>query len=165
MAHDDASGGRHILDHPQAQREAEVEPDGAADDLRRESVASVRGLGRWRHAGPDSRLPAGGQPNSPQLDGALPRLRWLRSASRPAADLPAIRCRRTERRRQGTRLRRRPPANPRTMPRIGGTPGRSRHVPLRRGRRGSFPPRPAAPASFPAAHPRKSIDARYRRER
>src|SRR3954470_11602318 len=33
VAHHDAAGRQHLFDHAQAQRKAEVEPDGVADDL------------------------------------------------------------------------------------------------------------------------------------
>ena len=44
VADGDAARGQQLLDHPQAEREAEIEPDGVADDLRREPVAGI-GLG------------------------------------------------------------------------------------------------------------------------
>src|SRR4051794_23500287 len=49
VADDDAAGRQHLLDHAQAEREAEVEPDGVADDLRPEPVAGARRSGGWRH--------------------------------------------------------------------------------------------------------------------
>src|SRR4051794_25656853 len=52
VADRDAARGQRLLDHPQAEREAEVEPDGVADDLRREAVAGVGGRDRRRHARP-----------------------------------------------------------------------------------------------------------------
>src|SRR6185369_5805951 len=52
VADGDAAGGQQLLDHPQAEREAEVEPDRVADDLRREPVAGVGGRDRRRHARP-----------------------------------------------------------------------------------------------------------------
>src|SRR4051794_22435570 len=57
VADNDAAGGHHLLRHAQAERETEVEPDGVADDLRREPVAGVGGPGRWRHARPVADLP------------------------------------------------------------------------------------------------------------
>src|SRR4051812_12683686 len=50
MAHVDAAGGQHLFDHAQAQREAEVEPHGVADDLARKAIAGVGGLGCGWHA-------------------------------------------------------------------------------------------------------------------
>src|SRR5215218_9271353 len=35
MAHVDAAGGQHLFDHAQAERKAEIEPHGVADDLGR----------------------------------------------------------------------------------------------------------------------------------
>ena len=55
VADDDAAGGQHLLDHAQAEREAEVQPNRVADDLGRKAVASVAGEGRRRHP---VRLPA-----------------------------------------------------------------------------------------------------------
>jgi hypothetical protein len=57
VADENAAGGQHLLDHAQAEWEAEVEPDRAADDLGRESVAGVRGLGRRDHAEPVAAFP------------------------------------------------------------------------------------------------------------
>src|SRR4051794_20735192 len=71
MADLDAAEGQHLLDHPKAQRESKVQPHRVADQLRREAVAGVEGLGRARHAGliPDPRC----SPTPPrrQLDDAL----------------------------------------------------------------------------------------------
>src|SRR3954465_14714519 len=55
VADDDAAGGQHLLDHAQAEREAEIQPNRVADDLGRKAVASVAGEGRRRHP---VRLPA-----------------------------------------------------------------------------------------------------------
>src|SRR5215210_420161 len=51
VAHVDAAGRQHLLDHAQAQRKAEGEPHGVADDLARKAVAGVGGLGGGCHAG------------------------------------------------------------------------------------------------------------------
>jgi hypothetical protein len=40
---DDAAGGQHLLDHAQAQRETEIEPDHVADDRGREPVTGIAG--------------------------------------------------------------------------------------------------------------------------
>ena len=65
VAHEDAASGQHLLDHPQAQREAEVEPDRVADDLGREAVAGVGGLARRRHVEPvPGRRPARNLPRA-----------------------------------------------------------------------------------------------------
>jgi hypothetical protein len=55
MADDDPAGGQHLLDHAQAEREAEVEPDHVADDLGWEPVAGVAGAEGHGHP---ARLPA-----------------------------------------------------------------------------------------------------------
>src|SRR5215211_4273269 len=41
MAHVDAAGGQHLFHHAQAERKAEVEPNGVADDLAWKAVAGV----------------------------------------------------------------------------------------------------------------------------
>src|SRR4051812_552983 len=63
MGHVDAAGGQHLFDHAQAERKAEVEPHGVADDLGWEAVASVGGLGGGCHAGP---LPVPTSPAKPR---------------------------------------------------------------------------------------------------
>ena len=45
VADDDAAGRQQLLDQAQPEREAEIEPDGVADDLGREAVAGVAGTG------------------------------------------------------------------------------------------------------------------------
>src|SRR3954453_15668636 len=83
VADGDAASGQHLLDHPQGEREAEVEPDRVADDLGREAVAGVGRSGGWRHPGPMAGPPACAQPIARQLDGALltygesPKKGWL----------------------------------------------------------------------------------------
>ena len=47
VAHDDAACSQHLLDHAQAEREAEILPNRVADDLGRKPVAGVAGRG-WR---------------------------------------------------------------------------------------------------------------------
>src|SRR4051812_44741015 len=73
MADEDPAGGQHLLDHPQAEREAEVEPNGVADDLRREAMAGVAGAEGHGHP---ARLPVPVCHRNParQLDGAP----WLK---------------------------------------------------------------------------------------
>src|SRR5215218_10123604 len=51
MAHVDAAGRQHLFHHAQAQRKAEVQPHGVADDLAWKAVAGVGGLGCSCHAG------------------------------------------------------------------------------------------------------------------
>ncbi len=50
MADQDTSGGQHFLDHAQAERKPEVKPNGMADHLSREAVASIAGMTRRFHA-------------------------------------------------------------------------------------------------------------------
>ena len=49
MADDDAARGQQLLHHAQPEREAEVEPDGMADDLGREAIPGVAGASGRRH--------------------------------------------------------------------------------------------------------------------
>ena len=49
VADDDAAGGQQLLHHAQPEREAEVEPDGMADDLGREAIPGVAGASGRRH--------------------------------------------------------------------------------------------------------------------
>src|ERR687885_295048 len=64
VADHDAAGGQHLLDHAQAEREAEVQPDDVADDLDREPMAGIGRLGSRRaHSG---RLPAAAPPANPR---------------------------------------------------------------------------------------------------
>src|SRR5262249_18981507 len=49
MADDDAAGGQQLLDHAQPEREAEVQPDGVADDFGREPIPGVAGASGCRH--------------------------------------------------------------------------------------------------------------------
>ena len=60
----DATRAQHLFDHAQAERKAEVEPDGVADDLARKAVAGVGGLGCGCHAGhrPIAAFPAKPRP-------------------------------------------------------------------------------------------------------
>src|ERR1051325_833219 len=46
VADDDAAGGQHLLDHAQAERESEIQPNRIADDLGWKPVAGVAGEGR-----------------------------------------------------------------------------------------------------------------------
>src|SRR3954468_16419089 len=50
MAHVDAAGRQHLFHHAQAERKAEVQPHGVADDLAWKAVAGVGGLGCGCHA-------------------------------------------------------------------------------------------------------------------
>src|SRR3954464_1688587 len=74
MAHVNAAGRQHLFDHAQAQRKAEVEPNGVADDLARKAIAGVGGLGCGGHAGhlPVPALPAKPRPKL-TVPGRAPR--------------------------------------------------------------------------------------------
>src|SRR4051794_29013802 len=78
VAHVNAAGRQHLFDHAQAERKAEVEPHGVADDLAWKAVAGVGGLGGGCHAGhlPVLTFPAKPRPAPPQVDGAP----WLDGA-------------------------------------------------------------------------------------
>ena len=49
VADDDAAGGQQLLNRAQPEREAEVQPDGMADDFGREAIPRVAGASRCRH--------------------------------------------------------------------------------------------------------------------
>ena len=49
MTDNNAAGGQHLLDHSQAQREAEIEPDRMADDLGRKTVTGISVRSEHRH--------------------------------------------------------------------------------------------------------------------
>ena len=60
MADHDAACRHHLLNHTQAEREAEIEPDRLADHLGRKPVTGIGRLGGWwAHSG---RLPDRGRP-------------------------------------------------------------------------------------------------------
>src|SRR4051795_9055186 len=69
VAHVEAAGGQHLFHHAKAQRKAEVEPDGVADDLAWKAVAGVGGLGCGCHARHRTR-PDLSRQAPPQVDGA-----------------------------------------------------------------------------------------------
>src|SRR4051794_728870 len=83
MAHVDAAGGQHLFHHAQAQRKAEVQPHGVADNLARKAVAGVGGLGGGCLAGP---LPAPPSPAKPRPKLTVPRnaLARVQPKQRPA---------------------------------------------------------------------------------
>src|SRR3712207_2961224 len=73
VADRDAAGCEDLVHMAQAQGRAEVEPDGIADDLSWEPMASIAGRGGRRHP---ARLPAPigwRKPTSRQVDGAALR--------------------------------------------------------------------------------------------
>src|SRR4051794_5847697 len=49
VADDDAACRQHLLDHAQAERKAEIQPNRVADDLGREAVAGIAGANGRRH--------------------------------------------------------------------------------------------------------------------
>src|SRR4051812_28373143 len=65
-----ASEREHLLHHPEAQGKAKVQPDRVADQLRREAVAGVEGLGRARHGRLIADSQRSGNPTRRQLDEA-----------------------------------------------------------------------------------------------
>jgi hypothetical protein len=48
MADDDPARREQVLDHPEAERNAEIEPDSLLDDFGRELIAAINGF-RCRH--------------------------------------------------------------------------------------------------------------------
>src|SRR6516225_11416231 len=54
VANSDTASGQQLLDHPQPEREPEIQPDGVADDLAREPIPGVAGPNGCRHP---TRLP------------------------------------------------------------------------------------------------------------
>jgi hypothetical protein len=59
MADQDAAGHQHLLDHPRAERESKIEPDGMADHFSQKAVMGiVRVMGRVH----PSRMPRSGHP-------------------------------------------------------------------------------------------------------
>jgi hypothetical protein len=53
MADDDPARRQQVLDHPQAERKTDREPDSLLDDVRREPVAAINGC---RGSEPESRI-------------------------------------------------------------------------------------------------------------
>src|SRR5437763_8017130 len=71
VADDNAAGRQQLLHHAQPEREAEIQPDGMADDLGREAIPGVAGASRCPHPTrllvPICRR----KPRPRQVDGAL----------------------------------------------------------------------------------------------
>src|SRR5687767_15135024 len=59
VADQDASGGQHLLHHPEAQGKAEVQPHGMIDDLSWETVAGIARVTGVLHPSP---MPRSGHP-------------------------------------------------------------------------------------------------------
>src|SRR4051795_12023773 len=70
VADDDAARRQHLLDHAQAEREPEIQPDSVADDLGREAIAGIAGANGCRHPLRLPALPPIRKPASSQVDGA-----------------------------------------------------------------------------------------------
>src|SRR3954470_14820758 len=67
VADENVASRQHLLDHAQAQREPEIQPDRVADDFGRKPVAGVAGRCELAHR---ARLPAAiseGKPNAGKL--------------------------------------------------------------------------------------------------
>lgn len=54
MRNDDPPRRQHILDHPQAEGKAEIEPHGVGDDLGRKAMAAIKRITVCR--GPSSHI-------------------------------------------------------------------------------------------------------------
>jgi hypothetical protein len=54
VANSDAASGQQLLDHPQPEREPEIQPDGVANDLAWEPITGIASASRCHHA---TRLP------------------------------------------------------------------------------------------------------------
>jgi hypothetical protein len=50
----DAASRQHLLDHPQAQWEPEIQPDRVADEFGGEAIASIKRVSEHRHPEPIS---------------------------------------------------------------------------------------------------------------
>ena len=70
LADDDTARGQHLIDHPQAQREAEIEPNCVADDLRREAIPGVTPARSYGHSARLLWHQHTSQANHHQVDGA-----------------------------------------------------------------------------------------------
>ena len=70
MADKNAAGGQHFLDHTQAERKAEIQPDRVADHLGWKAVAGVGGANGPRHPARLPGPPTHRKPDGQQLDGA-----------------------------------------------------------------------------------------------
>jgi hypothetical protein len=72
----DAARCQHLLDHTQAQREPEIQPDRVAYELAGVAIASTRGAQR-RHPRQKSGHPGSAKREAAQVDGARdPNTRW-----------------------------------------------------------------------------------------
>ena len=71
MTNNDAMRGQRFIRHAQAEREAEVEPDGVADDLGRTAIAGVAGASRCRYPARLISFRSSREPASSQAGGAF----------------------------------------------------------------------------------------------
>ena len=83
VADDDAAGGQQLLHHAETKWEAEIQPDGMADDLRGKPIAGVAGASGRRHP---TRLPTPVRQRKPVAGTKLTvpedqRRRWTRRTS------------------------------------------------------------------------------------
>src|SRR5208337_3550317 len=67
----DAASRQHLLNHAQAQREPEIQPDRIADELGGIAIASIERVSGRRHPAQISDYPGSAKPEAAQLDGAL----------------------------------------------------------------------------------------------
>src|SRR3954449_8575984 len=85
VADDDAAGRQHLFHHAQAQRKAEVQPHGVADDLARKAVAGVGRVGCGCHAG---HLPVPTFSAKPRPKLTVPQALGNRTSDPPKAEDP-----------------------------------------------------------------------------
>src|SRR5271165_3809984 len=67
----DAASRQHLFDHPQAQREPEIQPDRVTDELGGVAIARVKRVSRRRHPARIADLGTSAKPDVAQLDGAV----------------------------------------------------------------------------------------------
>src|SRR5271165_4875192 len=91
----DAASRQHLLDHAQAQREPEIQPDRIADELGGIAIACIKRVSGRRHPAQISDYPGSAKPEAAQLDGAsrmpfelLSRLEFSAMATSRAANMP-----------------------------------------------------------------------------
>lgn len=66
MADQDAGGGQHLLDHAQAERKSEIQPDGIADHFSRKAVAGTAGMTGLLHPSATPALGAENDESNPR---------------------------------------------------------------------------------------------------
>jgi hypothetical protein len=70
ICHRDAASHRHLLDHAQAQRKPEIQPDRIADHLGGVAIASIKWLSVRHHLRQISENADSSKPQALRLDGA-----------------------------------------------------------------------------------------------